>query len=174
MRRASTSPQDETNATWQDRHAALLVRLRDQQNWHDKAALRAFRWERGLASVVMACSILAPLAIASGETGGLSIFGLAPDILKKMSLGLTILLALAEGLRRIFRFDQRYALSAQSRERLRFAREVYVDNQIGLEVGSDDWKKNLERARQISADVSAASVGAYAESLASLKTTPKP
>ena len=99
-------------------------------------------------------------------------FGVSDLALKKTALVLTITVALAEGLRRICRFDERYSISAQSREKLRFGFEHYVENQIGLQPGSDQWRKNLDAVRTLSQEISLTSVGAYITALSAQRDHP--
>jgi hypothetical protein len=136
------------------------------------AAIRSFWTERTLAIVVLVCAILAPLTVASADNAGLGVFGIPEPALKKIALVLPITVALAEGIRRICRFDERYSISAQSREKLRFAIEHYHENQIGLEPGNGEWRKNLEVVRKLSQEISLTSVGAYITALSAQRDHP--
>jgi len=100
------------------------------------------------------------------------VFGVSELALKKIALVLTITVALAEGFRRICKFDERYSISAQSREKLRFGREQYLENRIGLEPGSDQWRKNLDAIRTLGQEVSLTSVGAYITALSAQREHP--
>src|SRR5262245_26440075 len=109
----------ELNPDWTDREKEVLDRIEKQQKWHNGAALRSFWTERALAIVVLVCAVLAPLAVASADNADFGVFGVSELALKKIALVLTITVALAEGFRRICKFDERYSISAQSREKLR-------------------------------------------------------
>jgi hypothetical protein len=167
----------ELHPDWISREKVALERIEKQLRWHDRTALRSFWTERILAIVVLVCAVLAPLAIASDGNAsaagaGLGVFGFSALALKKAALILTITVALAEGLRRICKFDERYSISAQSREKLRFGMEQYLENQIGLQPGSDQWRKNLDAVRTLSQDISLTSAGAYITALSAQRDHP--
>jgi hypothetical protein len=106
--------------------------------------------QRFLSNVVLVCAVLAPVIVTSGEGTGLGVFFSDPSssLFKKLSLGITLTLALAEGLRRTFQFDHRWAVCANCRERLLSLRDAYLDQQVGKAAGSEDWVTNLFNTRR--------------------------
>jgi hypothetical protein len=50
--------------------------------------------------------------------------------------------------------------------------EQYLENQIGLQLGSDQWRKNLDAIRTLSQEISLTSVGAYITALSAQREHP--
>src|ERR1700741_845905 len=65
--------------------------------------------------IILFCAVLAPVSVASSPDAGLGLFGFSPHSIRMVSLAITLLLAFAEGFRRIFRFDQRWGVCAECR-----------------------------------------------------------
>ncbi|TCQ16400.1 DUF4231 domain-containing protein [Rhizobium sp. PP-CC-3G-465] len=133
--------------TWKARETKLLGYVNGAMEYYAETTRWCRYAQRGLSITVMVCAALAPVAVVSSSGNGLGALGLHEPEIKILALIITILLAIADGLRRIFRYDQRWATCYIARETLKRARENYRITVIGLEVGSDDWKKNYEDLR---------------------------
>jgi fumarate reductase subunit D len=138
----------DVGADWTVREKVVLERIEKQHKWHSAAAVRSFWTERALAIVVLVCAILAPLTVASADDAGLGVFGVPALVLKKLALVFTIIVALAEGFRRICKFDERYSISAQSREKLRFGMEQSLKIKLVLSrAASNGVRISMQSAR---------------------------
>lgn len=143
---SSANPMDEA---WKAREEQALSRIDDGVKYFTKMERRNRYCARILAFTVLVCAILAPLTVASsGKNAPITLFGLSEPNVSRLALGVTMLLALSEGLRRTFRCEQRYGTCLVSLEELEYVRETYVDLQISKPIGSDAWVKNLNDLRE--------------------------
>jgi fumarate reductase subunit D len=126
----------------------MLKRLEQELAWYIKWTSINRLSQRTLSIIVLVCAVLAPITVSSGSEGGLMVFGLSKDAISKIALIVTLTLALAEGLRRIFHLEARYVTCINAREALYRIRDNYLDEQVGKEVGSEEWIKNLAGARK--------------------------
>jgi len=138
----------QTNEQWAAREKELVDELDGRIKFYVHWCEVNRKWQRATAIAALVCSILAPISVISKPGFGIGIFGLGEDAIRGIALILTLILGLTEGLRRIFRFEHRWHVCALCREKLLQLRALYLDNQIGVEIGSDDWTKNLSSARK--------------------------
>lgn len=134
---------------WLEREGSALQRLHGQLKWFHRWTNINHYAARSLSVIVLVCAVFAPLTVASSAGGGIGVFGVGDPHIRQLAMALTIVLALAEGIRRIFRFEQRYATCVQARENLRAARDAYLDKQIDNKVGDSEWIKNLQNLRSV-------------------------
>ncbi|MBO0906532.1 SLATT domain-containing protein [Jiella sonneratiae] len=95
--------------------------------------------------LIMILSSIAPLFVVS--TAAAPSFqgftGISQNIIGLITLIITVALSLAEGFRRIFRFDQRWATCYVAKRALKNAREKYRISQVPHQIGSDEWVANF-------------------------------
>ncbi|WP_144083188.1 hypothetical protein [Rhizobium leguminosarum] len=145
---------DESNANeWKKREQALLGEIADSLKFYGGVQKVARYWQRVISSVVMIGSILAPATVATGAaTSGkqidLTLLGIQSSSLASISLVITLLVAVAEGFRRIFRFERRWASAWLSGQTLHAAKEDYLDAVIGKPVGSPEWVSEFQKLRK--------------------------
>lgn len=142
--------EDTTNMVrdWSDREKQALGRLNRDLSWYVRWAGYNRWFARCLAMIVLICAVLAPVTVASTGEAGIRVFGISADRVSQLALIVTLVLAFAEGLRRTYRFDQRYATCLNARDELGIILETYLDSQVGKEVGGEEWVKNLTGLRQ--------------------------
>jgi hypothetical protein len=103
--------------------------------------------QRLTSLVILVCAVLAPVAVTSKSGAGLGVFDLKEATIGRIALIVTLLIGVSEGLRRLFRFDRRWLICANCREELLEAKEEYLDSQIGIAIGSEEWVKHLQETR---------------------------
>lgn len=143
---ASNPDHPPENPVWLDREKRLIERANKHIARYKRIAVRTRRLERTAGMVTLICSLLAPVAVVAsavsvGSTVGL--FGLSPMLAAEVALGLTLILAFSEGLRRTFRFEQRWSAAVVAGFTIEKIREIYLDQQAEHILGSDAWIKAL-------------------------------
>jgi hypothetical protein len=135
---------------WKERESTLLRDVRERLRYYKSARKTARVLQRVTSSVVMVGSILAPTSIATntGNTIDLGSLGVTDSSAALISLTITLVVAITEGFRRIFRFEQRWASAWLSGQKLHMARERYYDSIVGLEFGGEAWKTELMNLRK--------------------------
>jgi fumarate reductase subunit D len=133
---------------WKNREEQALGRLTRDLNWYVRWSSYN-RWlARSLAMIVLICAVLAPVTVASTGEAGIRVFGISAERVSQLALMVTLVLAFAEGLRRTYRFDQRYATCLNARDELGVIHENYLDSQVGKQIGGDEWINNLTALRK--------------------------
>jgi hypothetical protein len=104
---------------------------------------RAGHYTVGLITLV--CSVLAPMAVitTARKPSDLSLFGISNETIAQLAVVLTLLLGLTEGVRRLFRFSERWMTCSTTRAKLNELMKEYKLSQIPVAVGSETWIKNL-------------------------------
>lgn len=139
--------ENDVTKEWLWRESKLLDEIAGAVEYYAKHTRRNQLWQRITSVSVMALSTLAPLVVAgSGIEGG--IFGLSKVQLNVAGVSITFVLALIEGIRRIFRFEQRWATCYMVKATIKREREKYRYARIGLTVGTDEWKAQLAALRK--------------------------
>ena len=139
--------QETVVSEWLRRETKLLEEIASALEYYSRHTKRYQFWQRATSVSVMVLSTLAPLVVAgSGVAEGT--FGLSRDNLSVAGVIITLILALIEGVRRIFRFEQRWATCYQVKSTIKREREGYRYQRIGLAVGSEEWKLNLAALRK--------------------------
>lgn len=123
---------------WKEREKALIRRLDSTIERYSFRAEKARLRHRRIGIILLVCSVLAPIAVAGGG-GNISL--VPPGVAQVLALALTIIVALSDGLRRMFRFDRQWHACARTRNAMRAAKIQYEDEKVGLEVGSVEWLK---------------------------------
>jgi hypothetical protein len=137
-------------SNWKERESTLLRDVKERLRYYESARKTARILQRITSSVVMIGSIVAPTSIATsaGNTMDLGSLGTQATSTALISLTITLIVAITEGFRRIFRFEQRWASAWLSGQKLHMAREKYYDSIVGLEFGGDAWKIELMNLRK--------------------------
>ena len=138
---------------WAARARALLEEMNGRLAFYAYWAEVNRKGQRITSLLIVVCSVLAPVTVISTPEVGLGIFGLGVAATKALSLIFTITVALSEGVRRVFRFEHRWAVCANCRETIKRQRDKFIDQQIGKQVGSEEWIANLTTTRNAFDDV---------------------
>lgn len=138
------------NPIWLEREKRLIERANKHIARYKRIAVRSRQSERATSIVTLVCSLLAPVAVvasvaSAGNTPGL--FGVSPVLAAEIALVLTLVLAFSEGLRRLFRFEQRWSAAVVAGFTIEKIREIYLDKQAEHILGSDAWIKSLAAFR---------------------------
>lgn len=135
-----TGPQHD----WKKREEQLLKEVDHSIAWYRRFAARNRLSYRSFGLVVLICSVLAPILTASAESNPTLPFGVTVN---QLALVITTTLALAEGMRRFFRFDQRWASAYLAAFTLKRLKEKYWDDQLSKRVGDSPWIETFSRFR---------------------------
>lgn len=149
------SPQQSTiiQSQFKEREAKLLDQISGSIEYYVKYGKTAQLWQRYTATLVMVLSTFAPLLVAGSASTLSRDLGLPDGSVAVAAFAVTLLLSLVEGIRRIFRFEQRWIACYTAKETLKRERERYRFARIGLEIGSDAWKSNFAELRKAYDDV---------------------
>ena len=146
------TPDPDVVEDWRKRAADYLDELKGAIEWNQKHA----EWNRiayrVLSVIAMVSAILAPMLVVSNRSAkgdGALAASLGPNTLSWLSITITFLLALTEGLRCIFRFDQRWAASNVIWQELMRIQRLYLDGCIGFVPGCPEWVKNYRESRNL-------------------------
>lgn len=139
---------EDSQAKFKDREVKLLDEIQKSVDYYVRYGRSAQRWQRSTAVAVMILSTFAPLLVASSTTTVGGNLGLPAGTVSIAAFVVTLLLALLEGVRRIFRFEQRWMACYMAKQVLKREREKYRFARIGLDVGSDAWKANFAELRK--------------------------
>ncbi|MDX0140804.1 DUF4231 domain-containing protein [Sinorhizobium meliloti] len=132
---------------FKEREAKLLEHIAASIDYYVRYGRTAQRWQRCTATLVMVLSTLAPLLVA-GSTLDQGL-GLPDGFVPIAAFTVTLLLSFTEGVRRIFRFEQRWTACYTAKQMLKRERERYRFARIGLDVGGDAWKANFAELRRV-------------------------
>jgi fumarate reductase subunit D len=132
-----------------------------RENEHLKTIDKELKWYRGHAKwnriahriasiVVLFCSIVAPITVAGDDKTSILIFGYHIDKAQLSSIALivTLILALTEGLRRLFHFEQQWATSNRVERALQDARSDFLDQRVLYSVGTEKWIEEYSKSRK--------------------------
>ena len=137
----------EVENAFRDREAHLLEEIDGDAIWCKRYSRKHMLWHRCLGMLVLICSVLAPVTVSStlGKMGNEALFwGIN---IGYIAIGMTVILALAECIRRFFRFEQMWVSACLTSDALNRLKNHYQDQQVGLAVGSDQWVQNFRRLR---------------------------
>jgi hypothetical protein len=138
----------EENEQWLEREKAVLDNINSRIEFYSTWCEVNRLGQRVASIIVLICAVIAPVAVISTKASGLGILGFTEEAIKATALIVTVTLALTEGVRRVFRFDHRWAVCAMCRERLLQLHGDYKDAQIGREIGSPEWVSTVTGARK--------------------------
>jgi Protein of unknown function (DUF4231) len=134
------SPEKKLEEAWRHREAKIVDAINTVADENYRVSTVYKRWHLSCSVIVMVCAVLAPLFIASSRTTN---FTIQSDSLNIISLSLTVILGITEGLRRIFRFEQRWYAYYSASNALVQTRERYLDNTVEHVPGSEKWKEEF-------------------------------
>ena len=141
--------------SWLGREKQLLQEIDKSISYYSSCAWSARIYHRTVGVIVLVGSVFAPVAVASsaGTSTGFDLFSIDEHRSAQIALIITVVLALCEGLRRFFQFDQRWMTCVQAREELRRLRDRYQDEQIGSQIGSGPWINRFHLLRKDAQEV---------------------
>jgi len=136
---AASFPSDQ--AKYDEREDELLKAISQSLDYYRVEIEATGKWHRRLSVATMIMSVLAPVFVAGSASG--SLLYIAPALLAPVGVSLTIGIAVLEGFKRIYKFNERWSSAYTAKLAIKRARETYKFNRIGLTVGAEDWKKNF-------------------------------
>ncbi len=104
-----------------------------------------WKQQRLISLIVMLCSVFAPLLVVGSSLD--QAFYMSDVAIKIAAVIVTIILSIAEGLKRIFRFERRWVAIYWARSAIKRARNDYRIAQIGQPIGSETWVANFKAFR---------------------------
>jgi len=136
-------------AKYDERENELLEAISQSLDYYRDEIAVAGDWHRKLSVATMVLSVLAPVFVAGSASTSVagpvsaSILGIPSTVLASIGILLTLAIALVEGVKRIYKYSDRWASAYTAKLAVKRARETYKFNRIGLIPGSEDWKQNF-------------------------------
>ena len=131
------------NNNWQKRLDDVTEDIEKSIRYYTGVRKRTRYMQRFFSTVVMIGSILAPVTVASGSvsaaSSNLAVLGIPPQAVGGISLVITLTVALAEGFRRIFRYETRWQTAYTAGKTIRAARQHFFDAVVDLKIGDPQW-----------------------------------
>ncbi|MGJ5019723.1 SLATT domain-containing protein [Bradyrhizobium oligotrophicum] len=137
----------DVQSEWSQREQDLLRRIEEDILRYLAYSQKSRLLGRALSVISLFCSVVAPVTVISSASNLTSI-GMSNSGMAAASVILTVLLGLIEGLRRIFGYEQRWVSSMTSAIALKSERDRYLDDRIGKEIGSEEWKQAFLHLRE--------------------------
>ncbi len=135
---------------WWLHEQKLVNQVTSTISWYSRQMRRNLYAQRLSSVAAMVLGVFAPLFVVGSN---FEVFGIDPNFIKASAIITTVLLALLEGMNRIFRFDHRWSACFSARSDLKKAREHYRIMQIGQAVGGPTWVENLETLKSAFFDI---------------------
>lgn len=133
---------------WLKRETKLFAEIDNSVTYYAGRAKVALRSHRLISIAVVVVGPMAPVAVAASTAKDAILFSMPSGFYSGLAIVLTVLLAILDGVRRIFRFDRRWTSCNLAKVDLRRARETYLRKRIGLTVGDAAWQSNLGELRE--------------------------
>ena len=167
MTTADTHRDADRTKKWQVQETELLEKIKKQMEWYGGITTRSHRAQRLLATTILICSTLSPLFIISSTnaTPDFSVYGMSAPAMAQVALVLSLIVALSEGIRRIYRFEEQWKNSRLATEDLKTARDDYKDKQIGLKVGSQEWVAAFGDLRRKTREITTQNLQSFMETV---------
>jgi Protein of unknown function (DUF4231) len=160
---------DDAEKKWSERERTLLDSIDASIRYYTRCARTARIWHRIVGVVILICVVISPVAVVSTGTGaagaGLSAFSIPTTAITAIAVASTIIVALAEGLRRTFQFEHRWITCVKAREDLWRLKDTYLDEQVPNPVGTGDWIARFSDLRKREQEVRIQEEGGFFESL---------
>ncbi|WP_373371518.1 DUF4231 domain-containing protein [Microvirga sesbaniae] len=122
---------------WKSQEDRLLHNVRSDIEYYDKASKVARIWHRSCGIVAIFAAALAPLfVLGSGQSS--TVFGISTSVAGQYALFLTVITAIVEGLRRFFRFENRWRATCNARAALECALDDYNEVRYGLNANAQE------------------------------------
>lgn len=142
-----TSPEIYKADSWLKREQRLLNHVDANVKWMIREADKSRIIHKYLSFVILSLAIIAPL-FAVTSTQRIAYFGLPDGWLPIVSAVVTLLLSLAEGARRIGRYDDIWRTMDLALLELRSAREIFRDAKVEHQLGSPERIAALKKFRK--------------------------
>ena len=126
---------------WIQRESRLMNELSSTLQYYTNVNKIAAKYQRAISLSVMIGGVIAPVLVAASANNQ-TVFGLSSPIVSGIVVVLTSLIAIVEGTKRIYRFEQRWVSCNAAKRAIKNARENYRAKRIGLKVGSPEWQQN--------------------------------
>jgi hypothetical protein len=135
-----------SNKKWAKEEAVLVGWVTGTIEYYKRVHKKTIKVQRVLAVTTVVIGAVTPVIVAgAGTTGGL--FHLDPGTLNSFAVVLTVALAILEGIRRIFRFEQRWISCHIAKVALQKSLGRFRFATVGLNPGSDEWKSAMLELR---------------------------
>ncbi len=131
--------------SWEFREDKFNRDVAGTLEYYSKKLHNTWKKQRLISVIVMLCSVFAPLFVAASSLE--KVFFMSDVAIKIAALIATIILSIAEGLKRIFRFDRGWVAIYWARSAIKRARNNYRIAQVGQPIGSETWVANLKAFR---------------------------
>jgi hypothetical protein len=131
---------------WLKREKELLDAIDLHVSRYKRLSRRSRNAERSLSLIALICTSVLPVTVVS-TAANLTAFGIPTSVVAGVSVALTIVVSIVEGLRRYLSANRVWASSTVARVTLDRVRGAYLDSQIGLTVGSPEWQANYRNFR---------------------------
>lgn len=135
------------NSAWVAEQERLIDVVQSTIDYYQNATDRTRVTQRVFVVATMVLGIIAPILVAAARPDGAGLFGFPPVKINSIAIVVTVLLSIMEGLRRIFRHEQRWischiALMALETALGRFRYLI-----VNVPPGTDAWKLAMSDLR---------------------------
>ncbi|MCJ9695144.1 DUF4231 domain-containing protein [Rhizobium sp. PRIMUS64] len=135
------------NSAWIAEQERLIDVVESTIDYYQNVTDRTRVTQRTFVIATMVLGIIAPILVAGARPDGAGLFGVPPVTINSIAIVITVLLSIMEGLRRIFRHEQRWischiALMALETALGRFRYLI-----VNVPPGADAWKLAMSDLR---------------------------
>jgi hypothetical protein len=123
---------------WARREEKLLQHIHSNMQWMMETSGKSMRLSKRLGYVSLVLAVIAPLFAVSSAQNLVQTLHVQPGFLAVISAGLTVLLAITEGFRRIGRYEERWRTLDNAMLELRSSRETFRDARIEHALGTPE------------------------------------
>jgi hypothetical protein len=125
---------------WEKREIKLLNQLESTISYYIACSNVNRFFHRILGSISLVCAVFSPIFVVSATGKSTEVvLGMSAATTGTIALVLSIIVALVEGLRRMYRPEERWSTCWTTMENLKAAREEFFDRRIGYSRGSIEW-----------------------------------
>jgi hypothetical protein len=135
---------------------------------------RARQWSRNLGLIIMVGSIIAPVVISVGS-GPVTIskVTVSSEVIKAIPIFITLVVAIAEGVRRMFQFQTRWVSTGVTHQLITRALDEYADATAGMEIGSEPWVAKFLKFKKYVNDAKSKETEEYFSNIAEMEKKEK-
>ncbi|MBY5594118.1 DUF4231 domain-containing protein [Rhizobium leguminosarum] len=155
---------------WALREKVSLERVEKDLAFYKATGQRAREWSRDLGLIIMVGSIIAPVAISVGS-GPVTIskITVSSEVIKAIPIFITLVVAIAEGVRRMFQFQTRWVSTGVTHQLITRALDDYADATAGMEIGSEAWVTEFLKFKKYLNDAKSKEAEEYFSNIAEME-----
>ncbi|MBY5698413.1 DUF4231 domain-containing protein [Rhizobium leguminosarum] len=159
---------------WAHRKEVSLERVEKDLAFYKAKRKWARNWSHGLGLIIMVGSIVAPVAVSVGPGPvTISTVTVPSEVMKAIPIFITLVVAIAEGVRRIFQFQTRWVSTGVTHQLITRALDDYADATAGMEIGSEPWVAEFLKFKKYVNDAKSKETEEYFSNIAEMENKEK-